>query len=108
MRRGFLFMALLALGFLVACAHRVTVGEIQRAPDTFRGKTVTVRGKVQGATKLPFMHEGFYRLDDGTGSIVVVTQGVLPEEGKTTTAKGKVAPTFEIAGRTFGLVLVPE
>jgi hypothetical protein len=107
MRCRFLFV-LLILCCLVACAQRVTVGEIQKAPDAFRGKTVSVRGKVQGATKLPFMQDGFYRLDDGTGSIVVVTRGELPEEGKATTARGRVESAFQIGGRTFGLVLVPE
>lgn len=99
---------LLALSLLLACARRVTVAEILKDPDAFRGKTVTIRGKVRGATKLPFMQEGFFRLEDGSDSLVVVTRGEMPAEGKMTTAKGKVEPTFQVAGRSFATVLVTE
>lgn len=106
--RGRWYWALLALALFVACAHRATVAEIQKDPGAYSGKTISVRGTVRGATKLPFMNEGFFRLDDGTGSMVVITRGEMPAEGKKDTARGKVESTFQIGGRAFGLVLVSE
>jgi hypothetical protein len=95
-----------ALSLLAACSLLPTkIADIQKDPGRFENHDVTVRGKVDGVTRLPFMAEGTYELDDGSGIIRIVTKGSLPADGSTVTVRGKVSSTFEIAGRSYGLVV---
>lgn len=107
MRRAFALAAAFAL--LAACSFLPTkIADIQKNPDRYENREVTVHGKVGGVTKLPFMEQGTYELNDGTGTIRVVTAKALPAEGATVTVRGKVASTLEIAGRSYGLIVREE
>jgi hypothetical protein len=109
MRRCKALVASLFLLTLAACAlAAVKIADIKKDPAKFENQGVTVRGKVTDVGKLPFMTEGFYQVDDGSGSIMVVTAGALPEEGATVTVRGKVQSAVQIAGRSFGIVIRQE
>ncbi|MEW5763834.1 MAG: hypothetical protein ACOYXN_04895 [Acidobacteriota bacterium] len=100
--------ALLSSAWLLAtaCALLPTrIGDIVREPGRFENHTVTVRGEVLSATKLPFMDQGFYVLRDATGEITVVTRGALPAEGQKKRVTGKVQSTFKVMGKSLGVVL---
>ena len=99
-------LASLSLLALAACAlAAVKIADIKKDPARFENHAVTVHGKVTDVGKLPFMSDGFYQVEDGTGSITVVTAGALPEEGATVTVRGKVQSAVQIAGRSFGIVI---
>lgn len=111
MKKGFvaparLHMAISVCLTLVACSLMFAkISDINAHPDKYQNKTVTVHGKVTSVTKLPFMQEGFFTLDDGTGEITVVTKGGLPAEGDVKTVTGTVQSTFTIMGRSFGVTI---
>ena len=99
----------LALMSALACGLApVKIADIKRNPERFENRAVTVHGKAAGVTKLPFMAESFYEIDDGSGTIVVVTQKALPPEGKKVFVRGKVKSAFKIGGQSYGLVVMED
>ncbi len=54
------------------------IGDIAKNPAAFDGKEVKIHGKVTSVTKLPFVEKKFYKLDDGTGEILVTTEQNVP------------------------------
>ncbi|MGA9750427.1 MAG: hypothetical protein WBS54_01425 [Acidobacteriota bacterium] len=98
--------AVLLFLLLSACSLLpVKIADIKAHPDRFENKTVTVRGKVTSVTKMPFMTEGFFTLDDGSGEITVTTSGALPAEGQERTVTGKVQTALKIFDKHVGLVI---
>ncbi len=83
----------------------VKIADIKAHPNRYENKTVTVRGKVTSVTKMPFMTEGFFTLDDGSGEITVTTSGALPAEGQERTVTGKVQTALKILDKHVGLVI---
>jgi hypothetical protein len=99
----------LALISALACGMApVKIADIKRNPERFESRAVTVHGKATAVTKLPFMAESFYEIDDGSGMIVVVTQQALPPEGKKVFVRGKVKSAFKVGGQSFGLIIMEE
>jgi hypothetical protein len=97
----------MALAFSLACGLApVKVEEIERDPTRFEDKVVTLHGTARGGTKLPFMQESFYEIDDGTGSLPVVTTKALPAEGKKVFVRGRVKSAFRLGGKSYGLVVM--
>lgn len=97
-------LAVLATGLACGLAP-VKVADIKANPSRYEGKVVTLRGKAVSGTKLPFMSQGFYQLDDGSGTLVVITKKALPPEGEKVFVRGKVQTAFRIGGESFGLVI---
>jgi hypothetical protein len=97
----------LALLSLLGCGLApVKVGDIKRDPSRFENQTVTLSGTAWRGTKLPFMSHGVYEVDDGTGTLPVLTKGPLPAEGKRVLVRGKVRTAFRVGGESFGVVLM--
>ncbi len=105
--RSILCIATLALS-LACTLVPVKIAEIRKNPDRYENQSVTLHGKVSGGTKLPFMTEAFYQLDDGSGSITVATHNALPPDGKQIRVRGTVKSAFKFAGETHGLVLMDD
>lgn len=96
----------LALTAALACGLFATkIADIKENPSRFENRQVTVHGKVSGVTKLPFMTQGFYDVDDGTGTLMVLTEGALPKDGATVSPSGTVHSELQVGGKSFGLVL---
>jgi hypothetical protein len=93
------------LGALACSMVFTRVADIRKNPEKFENKSVVIRGTVTSATKLPFMEEGFYTLDDGTGQITVVTAGALPAEGHKRVVRGTIHSGFSVMGKSFGLTV---
>lgn len=119
-------VALLAASLLLipACVQKEeTVGEKRQAPearspqgivisslledaDRYRGEEVTVSGKVTVGMAFEFVSEQPFQLDDGTGSLWVVTTGAVPGENQWVTVRGTVAAPYQIKGRRYDVALV--
>ena len=84
----------------------VKVADIKANPTKYEGKTITLRGKAVAGTKLPFMSQWFYEIDDGSGTLPVVTKKALPPEGNKVFVRGKVQTAFRIGGQSYGLVIM--
>ena len=98
--------ALGLLASLIACSLLpVSIKELLAHPEKYDNHSVTIRGKVVSTTKLPFMKEGMYTVNDGTGQITVVTLKSLPAEGETKTVRGRFNTAFKIMGKSFGFTI---
>jgi hypothetical protein len=82
-------LAALALG----CGS-ARIRDVLERPAEFEGKTVSVSGTVVEATNLLVLR--FYKVDDGTGQIAVITKKAVPSKGARVTATGTVRQAFAI------------
>jgi hypothetical protein len=70
------------------------IGDILKNPDQYNGKDV--------------ISQGAYKVDDGTGSIWVVTSTGTPGKGETLSVKGTVNKGFAIGSTNLGTVIVEK
>ncbi len=80
------------------------IKELYDNPDDFHGKEECLEGTVKGGTNLYVLK--FYQLEDETGSIIVVTNGAVPNSGKKKQIYGKVNQYFKMPGK--GSIMVIE
>lgn len=112
--KAILLSAILAIGLLTAaCPKRTSIGDIEANPGRFSDKEVAVAGTVRDGygVSVPFIKNGqggVYKVDDGTGSIWVVTQRSVPSKGAQLGVKGKIQNGVNINGRNYGLVLIED
>jgi hypothetical protein len=96
-------MSQLNLGFNVA-----SIGDIQQKRQV--DGEVYLRGKVEN--RAPFVGNAAYQLQDGTGTIWVLTNQALPQLGDEVLLKGEVRyksiTLKELAGKDLGEVYVEE
>ena len=99
------FLPVLALVVILSgCAARTTVAELKYNPARYEDRTVSVAGVVTSAWSIPLMPFGFYKVDDGTGEVTVVSQnGRVPGKGAQVRVKGKVEDVATLGGRPLGL-----
>ncbi len=103
-----LVVAIAVGAVLAASCSRIfssNAGSITKNPADFNGTTVTVSGKVTERYDLPGLK--CYVLDDGTGTIGVVTQGALPQIGDKVRAHGRVDASFKLGKRALVAVIEP-
>ena len=104
-----LALPLVAAGVLAsASCYRLTAtktGSIVKDASREQGKTVTVWGTVKERIDLPRLR--CYLLDDGSGTIAVVTTGRLPQVGDKVHARGRVTPALTIGRQQFVAVVEP-
>lgn len=89
---------------LVSCAARTSVGQVQTNPGRYVDKNVSVTGTVTSAWSIPIVPFRMYRVDDGTGEILVVSdKSRVPSKGARVRVTGKVAEFAMLGGRSLGL-----
>lgn len=98
-----LSLILISATFLTACPNRETISKINSDPGRYQGKEVGIAGTVRDS--YGFLGTGAYELDDGTGSIWVITKSGVPSTGSKVGAKGRVRTGFSFGGRSFGTIL---
>ncbi len=98
-------MALLAISLVVgACQSTTPIGTLLDDPARFEGKDVRVAGEVTSAIGLFGM--GTYELDDGTGTIQVVTEkGGTPRVGARAGVEGTFRSAFTIGSESLAVVV---
>ncbi|MBA2341448.1 MAG: hypothetical protein H0V88_13745 [Pyrinomonadaceae bacterium] len=100
------FLALFILGltlFAAGCPNRTSVGRINADPGRYRDKEVAIAGRVTDSYGV--LGTGAYQIDDGTGTLWVVTRRGVPARGSRVGASGHVHTGFSFGGRSFGTVL---
>lgn len=95
-RRGALLLGAAILGVACTTLFATKIGAILASPGKYEGQEVTVAGTVTGTYNLLFVK--YYKLQDDSGEIAVVTQNALPKEGEKLRVKGKVNQAFAIGG----------
>ena len=95
-----------------ACPKRVSIGEIEANPSRYNDKTVAVAGIVKNSygISIPVLDEGggIYKIDDGTGSLWVITREGVPTRDAQLGVKGKIRSGVVYNGRNYGLVLMED
>lgn len=77
----------------VACASR-TVNQIISDPSRYRDREVRLSGSVVDSYSL--VNRGAYRIDDGTGTLWVVSDRGVPRLNARVTVKGRIREGFNI------------
>src|SRR5919109_1021257 len=92
-RRITLLLAVSAVTLLLAgCPQHRTIAEINRDPSYFMNKEVVVTGTVRHSYGL--LGQGVFELDDGTGSIWVLSENYgVPADNTKVGVQGTVIPT---------------
>ncbi|MGH8670901.1 MAG: hypothetical protein ACREUA_02535 [Burkholderiales bacterium] len=93
----------LAVCTLCACARTVAIGEITKNPREYTDQRVTVEGDVGEVFSLIVVK--FFEIDDGTGSIHVVTAKTLPKKGQKIRVTGTVKEAFSLGEQSLTVLL---
>ncbi len=91
-----------------ACALRSpNIGDLQRNAGRYTDRTVRVDGTVTSSWGLPLVPFKFYRIEDGTGELTVISRGGsrIPVRGSRVRVKGVVRDVAVLAGNPIGLHL---
>lgn len=103
-RLSLLTLLILSAVVLTACPNRTEIRKINADPARYYNKEVGIAGRVTDSYGVPFVG-GAYRLDDGTGSIWVISERSVPSKGSQVGAKGRVLSGLAFGGRNFGTAL---
>ena len=106
--RIFLIAAVASLAvFAAACPQKRSIAEINANPSRYQNKEVGIIGNVVDSYGLSIpgtgISGGAYKVDDGTGSIWVVTESAVPARGTRIGVTGKVGTGVNYKGRNYGL-----
>jgi hypothetical protein len=82
------------------------IADLQRHPGRYQDHTVTVNGVVTSSWGLPLVPFRFYKVDDGTGEVTVLSEGSrMPSKGERVRVRGRVEQVAQLGGRALGLHL---
>jgi len=108
-------MTMRKLGFALAVAtmcggcalslRNPDIADLKRHPAKYHDKTVSVSGVVTSSWGVPLVPFRFYKVDDGTGEVTVLSAGShsAPISGERVRVKGKVEDVAIVGGRPLGL-----
>jgi len=106
--RSLLLIAIAGMAvFAIACPEKRNIAEINANPSRYQNKEVGLIGTVTDSYGLSIpgtgISGGAYRLDDGTGSIWVITESAVPSRGSRIGIRGKVGTGINYKGKNYGL-----
>jgi hypothetical protein len=85
------------------------IADLQRHPGRYQDRTVSVSGVVTSSWGVPLVPFRFYKVDDGTGELTVLSQSSrMPASGERVRVKGRVQDVAMLGGRAVGLHLREE
>ena len=100
-------IALFTAVFAAACPERTSIADISANPSRYANKDVAIAGTVQDSYGVSIpgtpIRGGAYKIDDGTGSIWVLTEDQVPTKGTQIGVKGRIDSGVNWKGRNYGL-----
>ena len=85
------------------------IADIRRNPGRYQDHTVSIDGVVTTLWGLPLVPFRFYKVDDGTGEVTVLSQNTrMPTRGARVRVKGKGNEVAVLGGQALGLHLTEE
>jgi DNA/RNA endonuclease YhcR with UshA esterase domain len=102
-RKGIMRLALAACVGLAACAQIVPVREVIDHPREYVGETVTIEGNVAAVYSLIIIK--YFELNDGTGTIGVVSSKPLPRKGEHLSVTGRLEEAFSLGDRSMTVLI---
>ena len=104
----FLSGLILSIGlFLTACPSRTSIGNIESNPSKYVGRETAVAGRVTNSFGIAVLG-GVYKVDDGTGSIWVLTNRSVPSKNSSVGVKGKIQDGLSFGGKSYGLGMIED
>jgi hypothetical protein len=95
--------------FASGCASSLRIADLQRQPGRYQDHSVSVSGTVTSSWGIPLAPFKFYKIDDGTGQLTILSQGTrMPATGEHVRVKGRVEDVAMLGGRALGLHLREE
>ena len=83
-----------------------SIADLRTHPGRYQDHTVTVNGVVTSSWGLPLVPFRFYKVDDGTGEVTVLSEGNrMPTKGERVRVRGRVENVAQLGGRALGLHL---
>lgn len=101
--RRVLLIAILALTVLLSSCYSVRVGRILSDPARYQGRMVHLNGVV--TSSVGAFVAGAYRVDDGTGTITVLSNGGVPRRGTRVSLDGRVQSGVSFFGQSYGTTI---
>ena len=93
--------------FAAACPDRTSIADIEANPSRYQNKEVVIAGTVRDSygVNIPGtkVRGGAYKIDDGTGSIWIVTEEAVPTKGAQVGVKGIIGNGVNWNGKNYGL-----
>jgi len=93
--------------FAAACPDRTSIADIEANPSRYQNKEVVIAGTVRDSygVNIPGtkIRGGAYKIDDGTGSIWIVTEDAVPTKGAQVGVKGVIGNGVNWNGKNYGL-----
>lgn len=111
MSRFLRLVSVLALTALVsACALRApNIADLKLNPGRYQDRSVRIDGIVTSSWGLPLVPFRMYRVDDGTGEVTVISQGMrTPTRGARVHVRGRVNEVAVFGGQSIGLHIREE
>lgn len=104
-----LLISLVALTviFAAACPERQSVADIEANPSKYQNKETAIAGVVLDSYGINIpgtnIRGGAYKIDDGTGTIWVITENSVPTKGTQIGITGRVGTGVNYHGKNYGL-----
>lgn len=115
MKRNMILLSLILIAglFAAACPKRTSIADIENNQSKYYDKEVAVVGTVKDSygVSIPILKNGeggIYKIDDGSGSIWVITKRSVPTKGAQLGVKGKIQNGVNYNGKNYGLVLIED
>lgn len=93
--------------FAAACPKRVSIAELQANPGRYADKDIAVAGVVRDSYGINIpgtpLRGGAYKIDDGTGTLWIITDDIVPNKGAELGVQGRIGSGVSYRGRSFGL-----
>jgi len=97
------------LGGCALSLRNPNIADLQSHPGRYHDRTVSVSGVVTSSWGVPLVPFRFYRVDDGTGQVTVLSQNLrMPATGERVRVRGRVEDVAMLGGRALGLHLREE
>ena len=96
LRRTAAAAAIVALSLGLAACRETTVARLLAEPDRYHNDEVGLRGQVIKSASV--LGTGAYQLDDGTGTIWVVSSKGVPRQGARVAVRGRVRDVVDLGG----------
>ncbi len=104
---GLLSFVLAICLFATACPERTSIGNISANPSKYLDKDTAVAGTVRNSFGIALLG-GVYKVDDGTGSIWVLTNKGVPTKGSQVGVRGEIQEGMTYGGKSYGLGIIEK
>jgi len=100
-------LAIFIAVFAAACPERTSIADIETNPSKYQNKEVAIAGTVKDSYGISIpgtpLRGGAYKIDDGTGSMWILTEDSVPTKGAQIGVKGLVGSGLNWKGKNYGL-----